>query len=173
MRLAPPAEVQKYAQQLHARYRVHCEAIAAAPSLSAADWQALRSSEGRTPAQLLSEQHTRIAEFYGVEEVTPELVELLLRSFYVDDVVAGASDVDHALKLYKDAKTTLQEWTQGRGDPLPEYKMVERTGPDHAPEFVIEVRVRGYDAQTGIGKTKRVAEQVAASRMLEQIGRHA
>ena len=39
----------------------------------------------------------------------PELVEVLLRSIYVDDVVAGAVDVDAAFKLYKESKRVLQE----------------------------------------------------------------
>ena len=41
--------------------------------------------------------------------VNPELVDILLRSFYVDDVVAGAMDENSALKLYEESKQVLRE----------------------------------------------------------------
>ncbi len=39
----------------------------------------------------------------------PELLRLLLPSIYVDDVVAGARDVDAALQMYRDSKGILRE----------------------------------------------------------------
>lgn len=69
----------------------------------------------------------------------------------------------------KDAKTTLQEWAQGRGLALPSYRQVSRSGPDHAPLFTIEVRVGDFPPQLGEGATKRAAEQIAAERLLERL----
>ncbi|MGF1625205.1 MAG: ribonuclease III [Alphaproteobacteria bacterium] len=66
----------------------------------------------------------------------------------------------------RDPKTALQEWAQGRGLPLPSYTEVERTGPDHAPVFVVEVSVQGLPTQQGRGPSKRVATRLAAERML-------
>ncbi|MCX5493579.1 ribonuclease III [Kaistia dalseonensis] len=66
----------------------------------------------------------------------------------------------------RDAKTTLQEWVQGRGLSTPKYEIVERSGPDHAPHFVVEVRVEGMMSVTGTGRSKREAEQKAASAVL-------
>src|SRR3546814_7363520 len=43
----------------------------------------------------------------------------------------------------QDAKTTLQEWAQQRGRPLPLYRTVGRSGPDHAPAFTISVEGEG------------------------------
>jgi ribonuclease-3 len=71
----------------------------------------------------------------------------------------------------KDAKTSLQEWAQGRGFDLPEYLMVSRSGPDHSPHFTIEVRVGKYPPEQGEGATKRIAEQAAAELLLERLGR--
>jgi len=66
----------------------------------------------------------------------------------------------------KDAKTALQERMQGDGHPLPEYAIVEQSGPPHAPEFVVEVRVAGASPARGRGRSRRVAEQEAARAML-------
>lgn len=69
----------------------------------------------------------------------------------------------------KDAKTSLQEWAQGKGFDLPEYRTVGRTGPDHAPRFTIEVRVAKYPPEQGEGATKRMAEQAAAELLLARL----
>lgn len=69
-----------------------------------------------------------------------------------------------------DPKSALQEWAQGKGLALPSYVEVERTGPDHAPRFTSEVRIRGKDPARGEGASKRAAEQAAASVMLEREG---
>jgi ribonuclease III len=71
---------------------------------------------------------------------------------------------------FVDAKSALQEWAQGRGLPLPKYTEVSRDGPDHAPQFVSEVRIRGVKAAQGVGASKRHAEQAAASALLTREG---
>jgi len=70
----------------------------------------------------------------------------------------------------RDAKTTLQEWAQGRGLPIPTYEPVGREGPDHAPEFTVRVLVPGVPEGEGRGKSKREAEQAAATRVLVREG---
>jgi ribonuclease-3 len=69
----------------------------------------------------------------------------------------------------KDAKTSLQEWAQGRGFALPAYRQLSRSGPDHAPHFTIEVMVGGFPPELGVGPTKRAAEQIAAEKLLERL----
>ncbi len=69
----------------------------------------------------------------------------------------------------KDPKTTLQEWAQGRGLPLPDYRVIESSGPAHAPSFVMSVAVPGYPEARGQGKTKRLATQAAAAALLSTI----
>ena len=69
----------------------------------------------------------------------------------------------------QDAKTALQEWAQGRGLPLPSYREVGRSGPDHGPVFTVEVLVKGHGGEVGEGRSKRLAEQAAAERLLARL----
>jgi len=71
-----------------------------------------------------------------------------------------------ATSIVRDAKTTLQEWAQGRGLAAPSYAIVGRSGPDHAPRFEVEVNVAGLPPHRGAGRTRREAEQDAAAAAL-------
>jgi ribonuclease-3 len=66
----------------------------------------------------------------------------------------------------RDAKTALQEWAQGHRLPLPAYTEIAREGPDHEPHFTVEVVVEDKGAARGEGRSKRLAEQAAAERLL-------
>jgi len=73
-------------------------------------------------------------------------------------------------KLLRDAKTMLQEWAQARSLPPPIYRIKERSGPDHKPEFLISVELPGFKDAEGSGNSKRTAEQAAAAVMLARQG---
>lgn len=70
----------------------------------------------------------------------------------------------------RDAKTTLQEWAQARGLPTPSYKIFDRSGPDHAPVFSVEVAVDNVEPARGEGRSRREAEQNAATTLLRREG---
>jgi len=70
----------------------------------------------------------------------------------------------------KDVKTALQEWTQARALPLPDYKVIANEGPDHRPVFSVELSVKGQPTVTATGSSKRAAEKAAARKLLEAIG---
>lgn len=69
----------------------------------------------------------------------------------------------------KDAKTTLQEWSQQRGLGTPTYETVEARGPSHAPEFEVRVAIEGKGEAMACGASKKAAEQQAARLLLEQL----
>ncbi len=74
--------------------------------------------------------------------------------------------LEAALRPPQDAKTALQEWAQGRGLPLPDYRETDRSGPAHQPVFTVEAGVEGHSPVIGTGRSKRIAEQAAAARLL-------
>ena len=69
----------------------------------------------------------------------------------------------------RDAKTSLQEWAQGRGLPPPAYVEVGREGPDHAPVFTIAARLETGEEARATAGSKRAAEQAAAKALLGQL----
>ena len=70
----------------------------------------------------------------------------------------------------EDAKTILQELAQGKGLPLPDYRILGREGPDHAPVFTVTVSVEGWEVAEGSGTSKRAAERAAAEALLLRVG---
>lgn len=69
----------------------------------------------------------------------------------------------------RDAKTALQEWAQARAMPPPSYVELSRDGPDHAPVFVIEVRLEDGQSAKAKAGSKRQAEQAAAKTLLAAV----
>lgn len=67
-------------------------------------------------------------------------------------------------------KSALQEWALGHGKPLPTYRVVERTGSDHAPTFTVEASVAGYPPLTAKGRSRQDAEKAAATALLQREG---
>jgi len=70
----------------------------------------------------------------------------------------------------RDAKTALQEWAQGKGYPTPTYSERGRSGPDHAPVFVVAAKITGLADAEARGPSKRLAEQAAAETFLKREG---
>ena len=110
--------------------------------------------------------------------VLADAIEAVLGALYLD---AGLEPAKAFIKKYwhkamvsydippVDAKTELQEWAQKRGLPLPQYVLLERSGPDHSPVFDMEVRVKGHPPQNGISHSKQSAQKHAAQNMLDYL----
>lgn len=73
----------------------------------------------------------------------------------------------------RDAKTRLQEWAQGGGLSPPDYVEISRSGPAHAPLFMLAVEVDGHESFMASGASKRVAEQAAAQGFLDRLDNNA
>ncbi len=70
----------------------------------------------------------------------------------------------------RDAKTSLQEWAQARGQKPPKYVETARSGPDHAPVFTIRVELENGESEDATAGSKRQAEQAAAKALLARLG---
>ena len=107
----------------------------------------------------------------------PDAMEAVIGALYCDGGLKAASDFIHRYwqkdiaieKTPADPKTALQEWAQGKGLPLPHYKVVEHSGPAHAPKFVIEASVKGQPSSVAEGNSKRAAEKAAAAQLVQQL----
>ena len=69
----------------------------------------------------------------------------------------------------RDAKTALQEWAQARGMPPPNYTEAAREGPDHQPQFTVEVALENGAHEVARAGSKRSAEQQAARALLSRL----
>ncbi len=69
----------------------------------------------------------------------------------------------------RDPKTSLQEWAQARAMKPPSYTELGRDGPDHAPQFTVEVRLDNGATEIARAGTKRAAEQAAARTLLSRM----
>jgi ribonuclease-3 len=111
--------------------------------------------------------------------ILADVCEALIGAVFVDGGYAAAAALITRLwdtrmrapkRPLRDAKTMLQEWAQAQGLPTPAYREVERTGPDHDPEFRVTVELPDRLPAEGTGRSKRSAEQAAASVMLTREG---
>jgi len=104
------------------------------------------------------------------ESVTSDALEALIGAIYLDGGFANAKEfiLKHVLndlenkRLFYDSKTILQEIVQGRLDETLTYKLIGEEGPDHNKSFHEEVLIGNKVYGTGIGRTKKAAEQAAA-----------
>jgi ribonuclease-3 len=107
----------------------------------------------------------------------PDAMEAVIGALYLDGGFDAARAFIHQYwqrdiavsETPADPKTTLQEWAQGQGLPLPVYRVLEHTGPAHAPKFVIEASVKGFDPVQADGDSKRAAQKAAATKLLEHV----
>ena len=72
----------------------------------------------------------------------------------------------------QDAKTALQECTQEDNAITPTYVVLHEEGPAHARVFTVGVKIGDTMYAKGIEKTKQKAAQIAAKKLLKNIGKN-
>lgn len=107
------------------------------------------------------------------DSIVSDVFEALLGAMYLDGGFEVAQNfvLSHVMKdlenkqLFYDAKTILQERVQQDGKTL-SYVLVKEEGPDHEKQFTINALIDNKVMGTGVGKSKKSAEQQAAYQIL-------
>ena len=112
------------------------------------------------------------------EAILGDICESVIAALYLDGGLETArafiaefwgSAFDDAKGVRQDAKTALQEWAAAKKRHL-RYVEIAQSGPEHAPNFVIEAQVEGFEPMRGEGSSKRDAQRKAAEAFLKARG---
>jgi ribonuclease III len=130
------------------------------------------------PAQLRLGKQARDDGAGDSDNVLGDVLEALLGALYLERGYAPArafvrerwaTRIDHQGKAPQHPKSALQEWAAAKGRRTPEYTIVDRSGPPHAPRFTIRVAIGSFAEATGTGTSKQDAETAAAAALLKQV----
>ena len=87
---------------------------------------------------------------------------------FIKKMLIGYLDEIISKKLWRDAKSYVQEKAQEEFGFTPSYKVIKEFGPDHDKQFTIGIFFNDNMIASGIGKSKQEAEQKAAEKALEK-----
>jgi ribonuclease III len=118
---------------------------------------------------------------YRRASILADALEAMVGAIYLDSdfetaaatvagLVGGRLQKLPSAESLKDAKTRLQEILQGRGLGLPVYVLTAAAGEPHAQSFTVTCEVPTFGlVAVGEGASRRRAEQLAASKVLDQL----
>ena len=158
----PEGKLSRLRAELVCEQSLHAVAL----GLGLGDYLLLGKGEAHTggrerPSILADAVEAIIAAMYldgGIE---------VARTFILTKVLAGldAGVIHHVV----DHKTELQERVQRKADQHLEYRLTGESGPDHDKRFTMAVYLNGAEIGSGVGRSKKEAEQAAAKAALEQV----
>lgn len=94
-----------------------------------------------------------------------EIIYQCIRRWYTDKIAILEPSAQE-----KDPKTRLQEWLQANQKPLPLYQVVSIKGEPHSQIFIVSCEIPELSIIVeGQGSSRRIAEQIAARKILEVI----
>lgn len=151
------------------------------PEMTEGEMTKLRSSMVCEPALAFCARDLNLGEYILLgkgEEATggrerdsiiSDVMEAVIGALYLDGGLEEAEKFIHKFilsdleskQLFYDSKTILQEQLQKNGSKL-HYELIEESGPDHDKQFRVEAKVDTVVIGTGVGRTKKSAEQKAA-----------
>lgn len=115
---------------------------------------------------------------FDSDNVLGDMVEALIGALWLDGGIeaargfiraAWADRLDRDAKAPKHPKSALQEWAAAHDKRPPAYEMVGRSGPHHAPTFIVAVSIKGVGEAQAEAASKQEAETLAAQALLEQL----
>ncbi len=115
----------------------------------------------------------------GSDSILADAMEALIAAVYIDNGLEQARRfikntllpilMEYRVMVDKNFKSILLEELQSKGQHTPVYNVIEEYGPDHDKEFLVGVFVEEELIGQGRGKSKKLAEQMAAKIALEKI----
>jgi ribonuclease-3 len=113
------------------------------------------------------------------DNILGDVMEALLGASFIEQGFEKTRDI--VRRLWSDAvtgqtgkskhpKSALQAWAAGTRRKMPEYSLIERSGPDHAARFTVAVSIKGVGEAEAIGSSKQEAETLAAEEFLRRFG---
>jgi ribonuclease III len=118
---------------------------------------------GREKPALLADAFEAVVAAIYLDGGLDPARELLKKTVFIQASEGGESIAE------SDRKSALQEFLQGKGGQLAEYRLAGESGPDHQKTFLVEVWVKGACLSSAEGSTKKEAEQRAARQALEKL----
>ncbi len=114
------------------------------------------------------------------DNVLGDVMEALIGAFYLEaglEATRGfvrriwADRIETQVRAPKHPKSALQEWAAANDRRPPEYTVVDRSGPGHAPRFTVKVSIGKLAEASAQGTSKQEAETAAAKALLRQLER--
>ena len=111
-------------------------------------------------------------------KIIADCCEAVIGAIYIDQGLKIAksfilnfwkSELKFSDKLIIDSKTRLQEYSLKKFKKLPNYKLLENSGPRHKPIFKVAVKISNTDFISSTGESKKIAEQNAAKLLLNKL----
>ncbi|MEO0689154.1 MAG: ribonuclease III [Pseudomonadota bacterium] len=113
------------------------------------------------------------------DNILGDVMEALIGACFLENGFEAARDVVYNLWAEelagnagkaKHPKSALQEWAAHNRRAMPTYAVIDRSGPDHAMRFTVEVSIPSLGAAKGTASSKGEAEKRAAEAFLEEFG---
>jgi ribonuclease-3 len=114
------------------------------------------------------------------DNVLGDVMEALIGALYLDTGLEAvrpfirrtwASHIDAHLEAPRHPKSALQEWAAANNRKPPDYEIVDRSGPNHAPRFRVRVSIGKLADAEAEGTSKGAAETAAAAVLLEKLAK--
>ncbi len=118
-------------------------------------------SGGRSKPSLLANAYEALAGAIYYDSDLKTAAKILLPS--IQKEIDGFIETPES----RDFKSDLQEYTQNKLACIPAYKVIKEIGPDHEKQFEVVVSIKSQSRGTGMGRSKKEAEQAAAKMALE------
>ncbi len=112
----------------------------------------------------------------SADKITSDCLEAIVGAIYLDGGLKSAEKFifmfweEYLLKstiTLIDSKTKLQEFSLKQFKELPKYVFFKKKGPQHRPIFKTEVQIPNSKKITGVGSSKKNAQQNAAAKLLK------